>query len=151
MRPRIALSAVLLPAPFGPMRPRMRPSSTHRSTPSSATVAPKDLRRPRALMTAIVSVLLLPGLRRSVGCGGTEQFFRRKAEPPYGCVDHWPLLCEKPLAFGLEQQIARARFDEHAATPLRLDEPLIDQFLVAFQHGQRIDSVLGRYGAHGRE
>ena len=34
------LSAVVLPAPLGPMRPTMRPGSTLKITPSSATVAP---------------------------------------------------------------------------------------------------------------
>src|SRR2546427_179163 len=41
------------------MSPRMRPSSTCRSIPSSATVAPKVLRRPRASMHTMASVLLL--------------------------------------------------------------------------------------------
>src|SRR5438105_905629 len=45
---RIALSAVVLPAPFGPINPRMRPSSTRRSTLSKAMVVPKTLRRSRA-------------------------------------------------------------------------------------------------------
>src|SRR6202171_3778674 len=53
VRQRIASSAVVLPAPLGPMSPRMRPSSTRRSTLSNATVVPKVLRRPRASIVAI--------------------------------------------------------------------------------------------------
>jgi len=40
VRPRIALSAVVLPAPLGPIRPTMRPGSIVRSTASSATDRP---------------------------------------------------------------------------------------------------------------
>ena len=65
MNPRIALSAVVLPAPLGPMTPRMRPSSTRKSMPSSATVVPKTLRKPRASIVAITSTLL-PGILASV-------------------------------------------------------------------------------------
>src|SRR5438270_8882003 len=90
----MALSAVVLPAPFGPISPRMRPSSTPRSTPSSAMVVPKALRRPRASMQAMASAVLLAGLGRLrfVGLrlrgvlllllvGAVEQFFRFQPEP----------------------------------------------------------------------
>jgi hypothetical protein len=40
VRPRIALSAVVLPAPFGPIRPTIRPAEMSKSMPSSATVLP---------------------------------------------------------------------------------------------------------------
>src|SRR5215467_4206261 len=43
---RMAIS-VLLPAPFCPTSPQISPGATDRSTPSSATVAPKTLRIPR--------------------------------------------------------------------------------------------------------
>src|SRR3989442_8050463 len=122
MRPRIALSAVVLPAPLGPMSPRMRPSSTRKSIPSSAMVVPKALRRPRASIHAMASALLLFGFRpRPMACASLEQFFRSQAEPLNGCVDPRPLFGEKLLAFALHQQIARARFDEHAEASLRLD------------------------------
>src|SRR3974390_246951 len=71
MRPRMALRAVVFPAPLGPMRPRMRPSSTRRSTPSRATVLPKVLRRPRASIQGM-SVLLL--LIRCGFVGGGREF-----------------------------------------------------------------------------
>src|SRR2546430_12700514 len=44
----MACSRVDLPAPLAPNSPRMRPSSTVKSTPSSATVLPKDLRNERS-------------------------------------------------------------------------------------------------------
>src|SRR4249920_659890 len=37
----MTLNAVVLPAPFGPMRPEMCPSSTSKETPSRATMPPK--------------------------------------------------------------------------------------------------------------
>src|SRR5918994_6277079 len=37
----MTLNAVVLPAPFGPIRPEIWPSSTENDTPSSATIPPK--------------------------------------------------------------------------------------------------------------
>src|SRR5712691_461372 len=99
--------------------------------PASAMVEPKALRRPRASMHAMVSALLLCSFRLG-GCG-VEQFFRRQAEPLNEGVDPGPLLREKPLALALQQQIARAFVDEHAATAPALDEVLVDQLLIALQ------------------
>src|SRR5206468_2541334 len=125
VRPRIALSAVVLPAPLGPMSPRMRPSSTCKSIPSRATVVPKVLRRLRASMQAIASALLLCCIRcRPAGCRSRQQFFYRQAEPPNGRVGPGPFFGKKLLAFALKQPIARADVDEHAAAPLALDELL---------------------------
>src|SRR5437867_11732846 len=130
--PRIALSAVVVPAPLGPMSPRMRPSSTRKSTPSSAMVVPKAFRRPRASMHAIFSALLLSSFRlRPEVCAGLQQLFRRQSEPLNRFVDPGPLFGQKLLAFGREQQIARAGPDEHAETSLLLDELLVDQLLIA--------------------
>src|SRR5438093_12846358 len=138
MRPRIALSAVVLPAPLGPMSPKMRPSSTRKSTPSSATVVSKTLRRPRASMQAIASTPF-------------QQVLRCQAEPLNGCVDPGPLVRQELLALALEQPIARAGFDEHSETSLRLDELLLDELLIALQNRDRIDPVFGRDVAHGRQ
>src|SRR6266581_1923690 len=118
MRPRMAWSAVLLPAPLGPTIPRMRPSSTRRSIPSKATVVPKVLRRPRASMHGMASALLLGGMRRRrVGRAGIQEFLRVQTEPSDGCVDPGPVLGKELLAFALQQQLARAGIDEYAATP----------------------------------
>src|SRR5947209_10370776 len=93
VRPRIALSAVVLPAPLGPISPRMRPSSTRRLTPSNAIVEPYALRRPRASMQ-VMSALLLSTVRR-------QQLVRREAETLDRCLDARPVLGEKLLALGL--------------------------------------------------
>src|SRR5438046_5553620 len=129
VRPRIALSAVVLPAPFGPMRPRMRPSSTRRSTLSSATVVPNALRRPCSSIVAISSSLRSgPALR-----GGIE-FFLGQTKPLDLFRDPRPFFREKFLAFAFQQQIARAGFNEHAEPALHLDQLLIDQLLISLQH-----------------
>src|SRR6266849_7418682 len=139
------------------MSPRMRPSSTRRSMPSSATVVPKALRRPRASMHAMASALLLFGFRRCgirrrpAVCGRIEQFFRLQSEPPNGCIDPGPFFRKKLLAFAPQQQIARARIDEHAATSLTFDQLLVHQLLIALQNREVIDPIFGRDIAHGRQ
>src|SRR5260370_22280804 len=84
-------------------------------------------------------------------CGCIQQLFRCQAQPLNGCVDPWPVLREKLLAFAFEQQIARASFDEHAETALRFDELLADQFLVGLENRERIDPILVRDISHGRQ
>src|ERR1700736_3230476 len=149
--PRIALSAVVLPAPFGPINPRIRPSSTRRSTLSNATVVPKTLRRPRASMQAIASSLLLSSLRRPAGCGGIQPLFWGQAEPLGGCVDPGPVVRKKLLTFAFQQQIPRAGFDKHSETSLHLDQLLIDQLLIGLENRQRIDAKTRRDIAHRRQ
>src|SRR5882724_4120111 len=122
--PRIALSAVVLPAPLGPMSPRMRPASTRKSMPSTATVVPNAFRKPRASMHAMASALLLGRLRfgglrlwvihrRPMGCA-VHQFFRLQAEPLDGRADPRPFFAKKLLSFACEQNTACAGIDEHA-------------------------------------
>src|ERR1700687_3961756 len=143
VRPRIALSAVVLPAPLGPMSPRMRPSSIRKSTPSRAMVVPKALRRPRASMTVMASAFLLVlggirlgGFRRCGICGrpagrSVQEFFRLQAEPLNGCVDAGPLFSKKLLPFAPQQQSACAGIDEHAEAASAFYQPLVDQLLIA--------------------
>src|SRR6266404_1950257 len=161
VRPRIALSAVVLPAPFGPMSPRMRPSATRRSTPSSAMVVPKALRRPRASMTVMASALLL--VRGGIRLGGfrrcgicrrpagrpVQEVFGLQAEPLNGCVDPGPLFSKKLLPFALQQQTACAGIDEHAEAASALDQPFVHQLLIALKNRERIDPIFGRDIAHG--
>src|SRR5712692_2986965 len=134
------------------MSPRMRPSSTRKSTPSTAMVVPKAFQRPRASMHAMALAPLLRGIRRRpAACGSIQQFFRCEAEPLNGCVDLGPLVGKKFLAFALQQQIARAGIDEHAATSLTLDKLLVDQLLIALQNRERIDPIFRRDVPHGRQ
>src|ERR1700736_1224602 len=130
------------------MIPRMRPSSTRKSMPSSATVVPKTLRRPRASMQGMALGLPFSSLRRPAACGSTHQFLRCDAKPLNGCGDAGPVFGKKLLAFALEQQIVRAGFDEHAETALLLDQFLVDKFLISLQDRERIDPKFGRDIAH---
>src|SRR5437867_10248221 len=145
--PRIALSAVVLPAPFGPMSPRMRPSSTRRLTSSSATVVPKTLRSPRA---SIVAITLFPLCLGTALRSGIE-FFLRQTKPLNLFREPRPFIGQKFLAFALQQQIAGAGFHEHPETSPLFDQLLIYQFLISFENSERIEAVLGRDVAHGRQ
>src|SRR6266498_2719587 len=151
MRPRIALSAVVLPAPLGPMSPRMRPSSTRKSTPSNAIVVPKALRSPRASMHAMASAFLLFCFRlRSPACA-VQQFFRFQSEPLNVFVNPGPFFGEKFLAFALQQQTLCTGIDKHPEASPALNQPLVHQLLIAFQNCKWIDPILGRDIAHGRQ
>src|SRR5579862_1767414 len=161
----MALRAVVLPAPLGPMIPRMRPSSTRRSTPSSAIVEPKLLRNPRASMHAMASTLLLlwrirlGGFCRRVvdrwilGCGGCaiQELARRKAEPLNGCAHPRPLFSQELLPFCLQQQTARAGIDEHAQAALGLHQTFVHQLLIALEDRKWIHPIFSRDIAHGRQ
>src|SRR2546426_2107164 len=131
------------------MSPRMRPSSTRRSTPSSAMVVPKVLRRPRASTHAMASALLLYSFRRRpTSRASIQEFFRFQAEPLNRCVDPGPFFAQKLLPFALQQQTACAGIDEHAAASSGLDKPLVHQLLIALQNRERIDPIFGRDSAH---
>src|ERR1700694_467878 len=54
-RPRRTLIVVVLPAPFGPRKPKTSPGWTERSSPWSATLRPYSLRRPTVSMAGVVS------------------------------------------------------------------------------------------------
>src|SRR6202043_627690 len=71
------------------------------------------------------------------------------AEPLNGCVDAGPLISKKLLPFALQQQSARAGIDEHAEAASALDQPFVDQLLIALQNRERIDPIFGRDIAHG--
>src|SRR5277367_713817 len=163
----MALSAVVLPAPFGPMSPRMRPSSTRRLIPSSATDDPNAFRRPRASMHAMVSTLLFGGIglddvrihdfrrlrrwgiRRHPACFWIQQFFRRQPETLNRGVQPRPFFAQKLLPFALQQQTPCPNVDEHTESPSALDQPFVDQLLVALQNRKRIHPILRRHRSHG--
>src|SRR5947207_2056885 len=123
----------------------MRPSSTRKSTPSSATVVLKALRRPRASMQAMMLALLLCLLRRRRRAVRRRiEFFLGQAEPLDRGGNARPLFVQKFLAFALEQKIARPVFHKHPQASLRLDELLVHQFLVTLQDREGIDPEFGR-------
>src|SRR5579884_1524449 len=170
MSPRIAFSAVVLPAPLGPMSPRMRPSSTRRSRLSSETVEPNTFRRPRASIQCISALLLGFRIRRrrilrrvprvSLTFGEVrtsrsvpirarfQQLIGGQAEPLNRSVNPWPFFVEKFLALALHQQIPRAGVDKHAASPPGFDQTFVYQLLIALENRERIDPVFRRDGAH---
>src|SRR5439155_2464871 len=135
------------------MIPRMRPSSTRRLTSSSAMVVPKALRSPRASMHGITSAFLLFfGFRlRLAPCAILQQFLRFQAKPLNGCVNPGPFFAKKLLPFALQQQTTCASIDEHAETSSGLDKPLVHQLLIALQDRERIEPIVGRDIAHGRQ
>src|SRR5438552_10244409 len=47
------LKSVVLPAPFGPISPAMRPGATSKDTPSSATMPPKRTDTSRTLSSGL--------------------------------------------------------------------------------------------------
>src|ERR1700758_4869247 len=133
----MAFSAVVLPAPLGPMSPTMRPSSMRKSIPSSATVDPKVLRRPRASMHAIALALLLLVVERWPAVRlGIQQFFGVEAQPLNSRLNPRPFVLEKLLAFALQKQTARADIDEHPQSAPLLYQLLVDELLVSLQHSE---------------
>src|SRR5215813_1749447 len=145
----MALSAVVLPAPLGPISPRIRPSSTRRFTPSSAMVVPKVLRRPRASMLAMALWLLLSIIRfRCAVRRLVEQLFRLQAQSLNGCENPGPFFGKKFLALALQQQIARAGFYEHPETTPLLDQLFVHKLLIALQDRERIHTIICRHVAH---
>src|SRR5262249_15801272 len=83
---------VVFPAPLGPSRAKIVPSVTVRSTPSSATWSPKDLRTARALIAG-ADVLIVKGFSLSAGCRGVHL---RRAAPHGGLSSPSPALAAVP-------------------------------------------------------
>src|SRR5262249_40147012 len=156
VRPRMALSAVVLPAPFGPMSPTMRPLSMRKLTPSSACVAPKLLVSPLASTIAVIFFTwrsggaAAPGRRPRSGrrrSARALQVIRAQAEALDGGVDLRPFVLEEALPFVLHQRLAGAGAHEHAEAPALLHQLLIDQRLVALEYRQRVEPEVGGHRA----
>src|SRR5262245_40264554 len=98
--------AVVLPAPFGPIRPTMRPLCTLKSTLSRARRSPNVRVRPRASITAVIVGLRFVRMIRGRGLRGGhvgQQLAGVEAQPR-NRGDHFrPLVLEEFLAFVLEQ------------------------------------------------
>ena len=80
-----------------------------------------------------------------------EQLRGVEAEPLDRRVDARPLVLEETLALVLASAPAAPVGDVHAAAAALLDQLLVDQLLVALEHGQRIQPVLGGDVAHRRQ
>src|SRR5579863_5105417 len=153
VNPRTAFSSVVFPAPLGPMSPTIRPSSTRKSTPSSASIAPNAFRRPRASMQAIASALLFfftfGVFRRCLLIPRSfQQLLRIQPQPANRRVNLRPLFFQEILAFVLQQLFARARIHEHAQPSPALHQLLVHQLLIAFENRERIDAVIRRHRAY---
>ena len=84
-------------------------------------------------------------------CAATQEFLRRETEALNGRVDPGPLLGKKFLAFALQEQIAGAGIDEHAAASLAFDKLFVDELLVGLENGEGIDAIFGSDIAYGGE
>ena len=95
--PEMTLSIVVLPAPLGPIRPRISPGLTSRSMPSSTFTPPKLTETPRtessaaligrtSLLSEVVAVIVerLPGRARCNGSSQPRTFALRKPMMPPG-------------------------------------------------------------------
>src|SRR5688572_4285558 len=155
VRPSSALSAVVLPAPFGPIRPTMRPGPTLKFTSFSARVEPNCLPSPRATIKSLTIVSLARfffALQARSRRGRNlveliQQILGLEAQALDAARDLGPLFLQEMLAFVLHQRAARAFCDKHAAAATLLDQLLVDQLLVALQDGERVQPVLGRNAA----
>ena len=56
-----------------------------------------------------------------------------------------------PEELAAQQPLARAGVDEHAAAAPRFHQLLVGELLVALEHGQRVDAVIGGDAAHRRQ
>src|SRR5947208_1481369 len=65
LRPVTMVITVVLPAPFGPRKPTISPRPTWKSTPATASLAPKRLERPFAERTTDASAIMArPSVRQ---------------------------------------------------------------------------------------
>ena len=77
----MALSAVLFPAPFGPMSPRMRPSSTRKSMPSKRDCCAEGLAQSARFYDVMLSALLFAAFRGLASGAASSKFLRCQSQP----------------------------------------------------------------------
>src|SRR5690349_1795625 len=152
VRPRMDLITVVLPAPFGPLRPTIRPASTLRSTPRTTGVLPYRFVRPRASIIAVIFSIRRGARRERLGCRGRfrttfHEFFGCEAKARDGRVDLRPFRLEEVHTLVFHESGAGPFIDEHAPAALLLDQLLIDELLVSLENGERIETKFGRYSA----
>jgi hypothetical protein len=69
-----------------------------------------------------------------------------------GVIQHArPVVLEKALLLAFHELRTRAQRHEHPASAPFLDQPFVDQLLVALEHGQRIQREFGRDIADRRQ
>src|SRR5215475_11200958 len=78
-----------------------------------------------------------------MACGRrVRQLVQCEAEPFDVLRNARPMFSEKFLALALKQSFARAAFYKHSEPAPFFDEPFIDQFLISFQNGEGIHSII---------
>src|SRR5262245_5132858 len=131
MRPAIARSSVVFPAPFGPSS-AVTPGSTASVTPLTATTPPNQRDRPSIAIDGAAVLIPAPG----AGKAGTSALGSLRRA--YGSSPHHPL--------GAPQQPDRHHDDEHGEEQ-RLDRRRHRAVeLVAEDPVLRVDGDLGQVG-----
>src|ERR1700733_11404911 len=78
-------TVVVLPAPLAPIKPTILPAGTSRSRPSTTTLSPYALRRPRTLTTSFMPPMLPATGRRDIG-PGVEPGLYPRGEAAWGAA-----------------------------------------------------------------
>src|SRR4051794_5572763 len=127
------LKSVVLPAPFGPIRPTMRPGATPNETPSSATMPPKRTRTfstrssgalfCETLISSSKEVALGP-LWLSSDCRTMFSSESRTMQQRFPRVNAMPAY--QQVAEAIEQQILAGRV--RPGDPLGTEAELVKQF-----------------------
>ena len=91
-----------------------------------------------------------PGRRGRVGnCRGLgKQFLRGESEPVDDRQNLRPLLVQEPFPLSGQQQPSSTFAHVHAPTAAFFDQVFVDQLLIALQHRQRIEPVIGGNRPH---
>ena len=92
-------------------------------------------------------------LRRRTCAWGAPRSSSAGSRPRRSIVEQHarPLLLEKALALVAHELCAASRCDEHAAAAALLDQALVDELLIALEHGQRVQRELGGDTADRRQ
>src|SRR5262249_10126918 len=117
-RPRSVLIIVVLPAPFGPRKPKAIPAGTVRSTPLTAVRSPNFFVRPRVSMT----VATPPSLGRADDEweeGRREQVADASRAAPARHLERGSEAVDRDVAELPRGLRVAAAGDEHGAEPVR--------------------------------
>jgi hypothetical protein len=81
-------------------------------------------------------------LRLVIICG-CEQDLGVESQALNGLYDARPFVVQKTFALVFKKKLARTGADEHAEAAALFDELLVDEALVAFEDGERVDAEVG--------